>query len=182
MSQTRAYLRALLPLGLDVSQLVTRLNDFLVADGPEELFVTLFLAQLDPRDGGFVYASAGHRCFLLGSEGEVQPLEATGLPLGIVPGRVPSARRQTLQAGQLVLFLTDGVVETESPEGVAFGIERTVDVVRANRHRPAGEIVEALYRSIRSFAKDTPQQDDITAVILKAEASQRPVGLAGAGI
>ena len=34
MSQTRAYLQALLPLGLDVSELATRLNDFLIADEP----------------------------------------------------------------------------------------------------------------------------------------------------
>ena len=36
MSQTRAYLHALLPLGLDVSELATRLNDFLIADGPDD--------------------------------------------------------------------------------------------------------------------------------------------------
>ena len=64
MSQTRAYLQALLPLGLDVGELATRLNDFLFADHQEARFVTLFLAQLDPRDGSFCYASAGHRCYV----------------------------------------------------------------------------------------------------------------------
>ena len=182
MSQTRAYLRALLPLGLDVSELATRLNDFLITDGPDARFVTLFLAQLDPRDGSFVYASAGHQCFLLGPGDEVQSLDSTSMPLGVLPGCVPSARPRTLQPGQVVLFLTDGVAETASPQGVAFGIERTLDVVRANRHRPAGEIVETLYRSARSFAQDTPQQDDITAVVLKVEAQPRPAGLDGAEI
>jgi sigma-B regulation protein RsbU (phosphoserine phosphatase) len=182
MSQTRAYLRALLTLGLDVSELVTRLNDYLIADGPEGLFVTLFLAQLDPRDGSFVYASAGHQCFLLGPGNEVQPLDATGVPLGVLPGCVPSARPRTLQRGQVVLFLTDGVPETASPQGVLFGIERTLDLVRKNRHQPAHQIVSTLYRSARSFAQDTPQQDDITAVVLKVEEQPRPDGLVGAGI
>jgi serine phosphatase RsbU (regulator of sigma subunit) len=161
---------------------VTRLNDFLITDSPEELFVTLFLAQLVPHDGGFVYASAGHRCYVLGPGDEVQPLDATGMPLGILPGCVPSGPPRTIRPGQLVLFLTDGVPETVSPQGVPFGIERTLDVVRAHRHQPAREIVEALYRSIRGFAKDATQQDDITAVILKAEAYPRPGGLDGAGI
>jgi sigma-B regulation protein RsbU (phosphoserine phosphatase) len=182
MSQTRAYLRALLPLGLDVSELATRLNDFLVADSLEGRFVTLFLAQLDPSDGSFVYASAGHQCLLLGPGDEVLPLDATSLPLGILPGCVPCARPRTLQPGQVVLFLTDGVAETESPQGVAFGIERTLDVLRANRHRPAGEIVETLYRSALNFAEGAPQQDDITAVVLKVQAQPRPAGLEGAGI
>jgi serine phosphatase RsbU (regulator of sigma subunit) len=182
MSQTRAYLRALLPLDLDVSELVTRLNDFLITDGPEGLFVTLFLAQLDPSDGSFVYASAGHQCFLLGPGDEVQPLEAAGVPLGVLPERVPSAPPRTLQRGQVVLFLTDGVPETASPEGDLFGIDRTLDVVRENRHQPAGQIVEALYHSARRFAQGTPQQDDITAVVLKVETEPRPGGLNGAGI
>ena len=141
MSQTRAYLQALLPLGLNVSDLVTRLNNFLITDGPDARFVTLFLAQLDPRDGSFVYASAGHEC-LLGPGDDVQKLESTGMPLGVMPGCVPSAHPRTLEPGQLVLFLTDGVAETVSPQDELFGLERTLDVVRANRHRPAAEIVE----------------------------------------
>ncbi len=182
MSQTRAYLHAMLPLGLDVSELATRLNEFLISDDPDARFVTLFLAQLDPRDGSFVYASAGHRCFVLGPGDEVQPLESTSMPLGLVSAHVPSARPRTLLAGQMVLFLTDGVAETLSPQGVYFGMEGTLDVVRANRHRPAAEIVQALYQSARDFAQDRPQQDDITAVVLKVEASSRPAGWEGAGI
>ncbi len=173
MSQTRAYLQALLLLGLGVGELATRLNDFLLADHQEARFVTLFLAQLDPRSGSFVYASAGHRCYVIGPGEEVQTLDATSMPLGILPGSVPSAPTRTLQPGQVVLFPTDGVEDTESPQGVPFGIERALDVVRANRHRSAAEIVESLYRSARSFAEDTPQQDDITAVVLKVDATAR---------
>ena len=176
MSQTRAYLQALLPLGLDVGELATRLNEFLLADCQEARFVTLFLAQLDPRDGSFVYASAGHRCYVLGPGDEVQTLDATSVPLGILPGRVPGASPRILHPGQVVLFPTDGVEDTESPQGVPFGVERMLDVVRANRHRSAGEIVDTLYRSARSFAEDAPQQDDITAVVLKVEAAARPTG------
>jgi sigma-B regulation protein RsbU (phosphoserine phosphatase) len=182
MSQTRAYLHALLLLGLDVSELATRLNDFLIADYPDARFVTLFLAQLDPQDGSFVYASAGHQCFLLSPGGEVQSLDATSMPLGIMTGCVPSARARTLRPGQIVLFPTDGIAETLSPQGAAFGIERALEVVSANRHRAAGEIVETLYRTARAFAQDAPQHDDITAVVLKVEAELLPGGLDGAGI
>ena len=171
MSQTRAYLQALLPLGLDVGELATRLNDFLLADHQEARFVTLFLAQLDPRDGSFCYASAGHRCYVLGPGDEVEFLDATSVPLGILPGCVPSAPMRTLRPGQVVLFPTDGVEDTESPQGVPFGVERALDVVRANRHLSAAEIVESLYRSARRFAQDAPQQDDITAVVLKVDAT-----------
>jgi serine phosphatase RsbU (regulator of sigma subunit) len=174
MSQTRAYLRALLSLDLNAGQLVTRLNDFLIEDSPEDVFVTLFLAQLDPHDREFVYASAGHQCLLLGPGDEMQPLQATGMPLGISPEGVPSAHPRELLPGQMVLFLTDGVTEAMSREGSAFGMERVLDVIRAHRQQSASEIVDALYRDIRRFTSDVPQQDDITAIILRAEAQPQP--------
>ena len=182
MSQTRAYLQALLPLGLDVSELTSRLNNFLITDGPDARFVTFFLAQIDPRDGRFTYASAGHECYLLGPGLQVQHLKSTGMPLGILPGRVPSARPLMLEHGQIVLFLTDGIAETLSPNDVPFGIEQTLETVRANQHLPAADIVQVLYRSARDHARNAPQQDDITAVILKVLMRPRSNGLDGADI
>jgi PAS domain S-box-containing protein len=167
MSQTRAYLHALLPQGLGVSEMATRLNTFLLADAQDARFVTLFLAQLDPRDSTFVYGSAGHRSYLVGPGDELESLDATTIPLGILPRCVPSAPPRTLRRGQIVLLLTDGFEETLSPTLEPFGIERTVAVVRANRQRPARAIVEAIYQSARSFAGHAPQVDDITAVVLK---------------
>ncbi|MGE5357487.1 MAG: SpoIIE family protein phosphatase [Bacteroidales bacterium] len=167
MSQTRAYLQALTPLDLDLSDLATRLNAFLLADGQDDRFVTLFLAQLDPRDASFVYAAAGHRCYLVGAGDEVQHLDATSIPLGIMPVCVESTSPRTLRSGDIVLFVTDGLEDTLSPEGEPYGVQRMLDVVRANRHRPAREIVERLCHGARSFAQDTPQEDDITAVVLK---------------
>ena len=111
---------------------------------------------------------------------------AVAIPPGekrcVAPFTWPSAQPRTLVFGQLVLFLTDGVAETTSPQGVTFGIERALDVVRAQRHRPAGEIVERLYGCARGFAQDSAQQDDATAVILKIQAQTQSSGLDGAGI
>jgi sigma-B regulation protein RsbU (phosphoserine phosphatase) len=166
MSQTRAYLRALLPLGLDVSELVTRLNHSLSADSAGNSFVTFFLALLDPRKRCFVHAGAGHQCYLLGAQGEVEVLESTGLPLGVLSGTVASGATRTLETGQLVLLLTDGIPEAQAPNNSCFGIERTLAVVQANRDQPARVIVEALYRAARDFAQGQ-QQDDITVVVVK---------------
>ena len=182
MSQTRAYLRALLTLGLNVSELVTRLNDFLIEDGVEDYFVTLFLAQIDPRDQSLVYASAGHQCYLLGPADKVELLESTGMVLGVIPQRVPQAEPRKLQPGQLVLFLTDGVQETAGPEKDLFGMERALAIVRANRDKPAREIVDAIYLAARRFAQGRTQEDDITAVVVKVVGHFPEGGLQGAGV
>lgn len=169
MSETRAYLRALMQMCDGVDALVTRLNEFLIEDFSDDKFVTLFLAQLDPRDRSLVYASAGHQCYLLESTGDVTPLTATGIPLGIGGDNVTSSPSRLLQSGDLLLFTTDGVDETCSPEGRAFGIERTQAVAWENRDKPAREIVDTLYSTIRDFAQSQPQQDDVTVVVVKVE-------------
>ena len=144
--------------------------------------MTLFLAQIDPRDQSLVYASAGHRCYLLGPADEVELLESTGMVMGAVPQRVPQGQPRRLQPGQLVLFLTDGVQETAGLEEDYFGMQRTLAIVRANRDKSAREIVEELYLAARRFAQGRTQEDDITVVVVKVVGPFPDGGLQGAGI
>jgi sigma-B regulation protein RsbU (phosphoserine phosphatase) len=67
----------------------------------------------------------------------------------------------------LVLLLTDGIFEATSPAGELFGMERVFDVIRRGRHGSAREIVEQLHAAAREFCRGRPQQDDITAVVVK---------------
>jgi sigma-B regulation protein RsbU (phosphoserine phosphatase) len=167
MSQTRAYLWALLLLTQDVSDLLTRLNAFLAADCRDEHFVTLFLARVDPQGRKLVYASGGHQSYLLRASGRVEILLATGIPLGMMPGPIRGAPELSLHPGDLLLMVTDGIEETMSPEGCELGRERILEVAQANRHRSASEIVTALCTAASDFSAGQVQQDDITAVVAK---------------
>jgi sigma-B regulation protein RsbU (phosphoserine phosphatase) len=167
MSQTRSYLRALLLLTQDVSDLFTRLNAFLEADFGEEHFVTLFLARVDPQGRKVAYAGAGHQAYVLRAGGRVETLIATGIPLGIMPGPTRGAPELSLFPGDVLLMVTDGIEETVSPEGFELGRGRILEVVQANRHRSASEIVTALFSATSDFAAGGVQQDDITAVVAK---------------
>jgi PAS domain S-box-containing protein len=167
MSQTRAYLRALLLLTQDVSDLLTRLNGFLDEDCGEEHFVTLFLARVDPQARKLVYASGGHQSYLLRASGRVETLAATGIPLGIMPGPMRGAPELSLHPGDLLLMVTDGIEETVSPEDCELGRGRMLEVAQANRHRSASEIVTALFSAASDFSAGQVQKDDITALVAK---------------
>ena len=54
-----------------------------------------------------------------------------------------------------------------APDEELFGTERMLAVLRANRERPASEIVQALYFAVREFCRGAEQQDDVTAIVLK---------------
>lgn len=170
MAETRAYLRLLARNRSDVGEILTLANQVLAEDVGSERFVTLFLATLDPATRRLAYASAGHPAgYVIGTAGQVRAvLKRTGIPLGIRANtEYKSALPLALEAGDVVLFLTDGIEETMAPDNSFFGEERIIEVVRTTRHLTAGEVVASLYLAVREFARNEPQADDFTAVVIK---------------
>ncbi|HTU90087.1 MAG TPA: SpoIIE family protein phosphatase, partial [Gemmataceae bacterium] len=170
MAEARAYLRAFAHMNPDPGAILRLVNRVILPDIEGDRFITLLLAHLEPRRRSFTYASAGHPTgYIFNAAGEVKKsLPSTSIPLGIMPDcDFPSTAPIDLDPGDLVLFLTDGIVEARAPDGSVFGAQRTLDLVRVYRCSSAREIVENLYHAVRAFAQDQPQYDDITATVIK---------------
>ena len=80
---------------------------------------------------------------------------------------MPSSHVYQLNAGDLVTFFTDGVVEAESAGLVRFGFSRALEVIRSDRQKPAQEIIQSLHDEIKGFCRNQPQRDDITIAVVK---------------
>lgn len=174
MVETRASLRTILSYERDLSTALSRLNQVLVDDLPSGMFVTLFAVNLNPKSRTVKYASAGHQANILFRSDEVVRLDSTGLVLGILDDATyPSPPEIPLQSGDLIVLATDGVMEQASTGpapgkiGELFGWERTMESIRKNRDRSASEILRLLCEDVREFAQESPQKDDVTAVIIK---------------
>jgi sigma-B regulation protein RsbU (phosphoserine phosphatase) len=170
MAEARALLRAFAQTEADVSRVLALVNRTLTPDVEGDRFITLLLARLDPNMGTLTYASAGHTTgYVFDSRGDVkQALESTAIPLGVLPqGNFAGSGPLPLAPGDLVLLLTDGVVEARDPDGTTFGPGRTAEVLRQHRHEAARHIVDHLYQAVRVFAQHQPQFDDITATVIK---------------
>ncbi len=170
MAEVRAYLRAFAHTHAQPDDILRLVNDIILPDIEGDRFITLLLARLDPVNRSFVYASAGHSTgYIFSTAGDVkQPLPSTSIPLGIMPNySFPASTPIALETGDLVLFLTDGIVEARAPDGTIFGTRRTIDLARVYRQAPAREIVENLYYAVRAYARNQPQYDDITATVIK---------------
>lgn len=172
MVETRALLRYLAQQNgsqqnVHVDRIVAKLNDLIVRDIAEMNFVTLFMLSIDYRHGSFEYSGAGHDGILLRRNGEVEELASTALPLGVIEKPEIGMRTLTIQAGDVIALLTDGLAETFSPEGELFGTKRIIQKLRSMRDKPAEEIVQTLYNESREFAGYAEQEDDIAVVIMK---------------
>src|SRR5262249_46016412 len=123
MAEIRAYLRALSLHCTDIGDMVGLLNHALYPDVPEDRFATLLLGRLDGRGRTFRYASAGHATgYLLAADGRVKRLlVSTGMPLAVLPdAEFDAAEPVPLDAGDLIVLVTDGMIEATRADGALF--------------------------------------------------------------
>ncbi|HUW81615.1 MAG TPA: GAF domain-containing SpoIIE family protein phosphatase [Phycisphaerae bacterium] len=170
IAECRAILRAIVSVTSDLARAVSQANDLLCADLPAERFVTAFVGILRPERQVVRYLSAGHGPMLLyrAADDRVEQLGATGLPLGILPktefGPVQEVR---LESGDILLVLTDGLLEWARADGTQFGVERTAELVRRHGGESGHRLIQLLYEAVQEFGSSTKQADDLTAVVVK---------------
>lgn len=171
MTMARAYVRSFAAMELEVGQILTRVNAMLAADLEGNRFMTMLLLRIDPAGSSLSYASAGHvPGFVLNGVGGVAfVMGATGPPMGLFPGCEFTSASVSLASGDLIMMVTDGVTEACNPAQEPFETERVIESVSARRQHPACQVAEGICRSAREFAGDEPQDDDMTAVVVKVE-------------
>jgi sigma-B regulation protein RsbU (phosphoserine phosphatase) len=95
-------------------------------------------------------------------------MESTGLPLGFMKDyKIENSKSIKLIEGNIAVFFSDGIMEAQSLKGKEFGFDRALAIINSHQQSSAQQIVEYLYREIRSYSNDLPQEDDITSVICK---------------
>jgi sigma-B regulation protein RsbU (phosphoserine phosphatase) len=172
MTAMRAYLRSLTSALASLDQLAGELNRLLLADLEEQRFVTMILAVLDGPSGTLNWANFGHPSgYVLDRSGGVKAELKSGCrPLGLFPDLTCSGGEPVaLEPGDALILLTDGILESTSPEGREFGRAAALDVLKAARDRSADEMAARLIAEARLFASGQPQDDDLTAVVCKRQ-------------
>lgn len=166
--QTCAYLRGVATSVSDIAILLERTNQCLRSDLASFHFVTAVLAMLDPHTRSLTYTSAGHLPgYVLDPQGRIRVvLHSTGFPLGIDQNEKFPAFAVSLEPGDLVLLLTDGITEAASADHILFGMERTLNLVREHQHQTPSEIITAMFAAVSHYSNGKCT-DDMTAIIIK---------------
>jgi len=168
MSNTRSVLRTIAQGGdIAPGQVLAEANEFLCPDIPSNMFVTCFYGILDPSSDTFTYANAGHDLPYLHRKGEAEELRSRGMPLGLMPSMRYEEKETILQAGESVLFYSDGLVEAHDHEGRMFGFPRLRTLI-AEHDDEESSLVDLLMKELYSFTGEGwEQEDDITLVTLE---------------
>ena len=133
------------------------------------LFMSVFLAVVDPARKVMTYSNAGHEPVVI-----VQPhlppqlLEPTAPVIGVFDDQHHLFRQETIDLwpGSLLVAVTDGITEMKTAAGEFFGVERLCECVEKLRNAEPFEIVDALIGEIGAFS-GVPLRDDVAVLVAR---------------
>jgi len=168
MARAMTMLRAAAGPGVGPKEILTKVNRGLCQQNNGATFVTLFAAVLDLSTGSLTHASAGHDPPVIVSGAGPRFLEAEGGPvLGLIEEAVYVEESTILEPGDTLIVYTDGVTEAMDAETSLFTRDRILEAVRFNHPVTSSDVLGALLASVRAFAGDAPQSDDITVMVVQ---------------
>jgi len=174
-------LRSLTPGRLLPARLLATLNDQLQERKLDSQYVTMLMALWDDERRTLCIANAGsvqpilvrrvrpdtaHTSLTQALTAETLTLE--GFPLGLFPHVSYDERELQLTSGDLILFLSDGILDAENSRGEQFGTERLCEILQ---HHPtaatsAKEAVRAIIEAVETHQAGAEHSDDETLIAL----------------
>ena len=173
MAICRSVLRAEALRNPSPADVLRKVNRQLYPDIKEDMFISMAYLILDHERNGITLARAGQDAPLLYKKQSqtVTPVKSPGMVLGIDSGnvfdRLTADFALRLERDDCLVLYTDGVTEALNTEGDEFGLERTVQSVRATAADGAQAIVKKLIEDVRNFTGSHPQNDDITLIAIR---------------
>jgi serine phosphatase RsbU (regulator of sigma subunit) len=169
----RGAFRAMAVSGMPLDELAARMNQHHWAEGEEarRKYVTAIFLRLYPETGEMEVVNAGHNPgFLLAPDAEPRQFDASGTPLGLLPGMSYRSERLQIESGTRLLFYTDGLTEVFKGDE-EFGPERLLEEFTKCPEERADGILDALWAAIGAFSDGGSQCDDMTALVLCRQAA-----------
>ena len=171
MATYQASLKTLAGISTSLTDLVGRMNNYACGNSQNgRRFTTTFIAEYDPATRDLIYVNAGHNLPILRREtGTIERLSAGGIPLGILENAPYESGSVTLQRGDWLAIYTDGVTEAENIHQEEYGEARFMVLLYANQNMTPPVLLNTILADIEHFVGNTPQHDDITLMLLRAE-------------
>jgi adenylate cyclase len=155
-----------------VGELMRAANSEISRDNPEMYFVTAIAGIIDLASGKLTYCNAGHdNPYLLAeSQPDLRRLDqGAGPPLCTVEGFAYVAGNYSMQPGELLCIVTDGVADALNAAGERYGSERLSRMLAQLRTHSmtARAVVDAVAADVRAYVGKADAADDVTVLALR---------------
>jgi serine phosphatase RsbU (regulator of sigma subunit) len=174
MAQMKGVFQSLIQLGLKPAEFMKKANAALSKCLERNHFITASIFEIDTSSQTFCHARAGHipTLWYKAKEKTAEFISMEGLGLGIV--RNPSYQNHVhektfnYQKGDILVLLTDGILEGRNEKGEHFGYERLKNLVEANPQLAPAILQQLIIDSLHQFVGgDGMIDDDYSLLVVK---------------
>ncbi|MBI1869848.1 MAG: SpoIIE family protein phosphatase [Chlamydiae bacterium] len=154
----------------EISKILERLNDRLVKKSTMGMFVTLAYLRIDTKTGRAALTNAGHlplHIYRAKNRKIERVMGEGGLALGIIHHSKIPMEEVTLEKGDMVIMITDGLIEAKNPKGKEFGWEKFEEFFNDESPASPQEVAEGLFLKLDRFCGHFAIPDDVTVVAVK---------------
>jgi len=172
MARLTSELRSRAAIARTPARLLRRVNQEISQLGDDGMFATLVYCIYDLESRSLVFTNAGHCVPLLRRGDRVFPLQAERAhtpPLGVTPELEAGEARVQLHSGDMLIMVSDGILEARDSRGNDYGLSRLSRRIRTARGNVT-DVVRAILADIDSHSGDQGQQgDDMTIVAMSID-------------
>jgi phosphoserine phosphatase RsbU/P len=168
------YVSGALKMGVgyevNMTSLMRKISNLVNDTFPYERFVTLFFCELyNDAKGLCVFVNAGHNSpyFYNSKKDTIDALPATGPVLGPAPNQRYNTDSIYINAGDVLVLYTDGIVEAANRKFEFFGDARLKESILKYKDRSPKEISELIIQDVQRFSARGKYSDDKTIVVIK---------------
>jgi len=171
MTMLRGMLRAEVLTGLPPDRILHDLNQLAINDlDQSHRFITLFYSDYDPRTRKLRFANAAHNPPLLwkSSDQKIIKLDAEGLVLGLQNDAEYNCGEIKLNENDLVLYYTDGVIDTSNSLGERFDEERLITIFTklCKQSYTSQEILNKIFKKLDDFTGQNRHLEDDASIVV----------------
>jgi sigma-B regulation protein RsbU (phosphoserine phosphatase) len=171
MARLTSELRSRAPIARTPARLLRRVNQEIATLGDDGMFATLVYCIYDLESRSLVFTNAGHCVPLLRRGDRVFPLQAERAhtpPLGVTPDLEAGEARVQLHSQDMLIMVSDGIIEARDARGNEYGIARLSRRIRTARGT-AEDVVKAILADIDGHASEQAQGDDMTILAMSID-------------
>jgi phosphoserine phosphatase RsbU/P len=162
-------IRSLAPAEPAPAEMLTAVNRALNQRRLDASYVVLCCALWDDETKIMRVANSGLPRPVYCRNGHAHIIEAAGLPLGMFEDAGYDETTIHASAGDVFVFLSDGLIDASNARDEQFGRSRIEQVIAKHCGCSAQEIVDAIFAAANEFAAGQPVFDDQTVVVLKVK-------------
>ncbi len=178
MAQLLAEFRVRAMQELNPGAVLAALNETMAERSQRGMFCTMCYLTVDLASGRVTCANAGHHPVLRIRGKDIQEFsDASGPPVGILPGVVWRDQETTLARGEALLMYTDGIVEARGTvsrgllkrsESIAeYGVESLRELLSRHHGATARAMVGAVIEDVNRHTRPGAPHDDCTLIALR---------------